>query len=240
MKLAIMQPYFFPYLGYWQLLNLADRFVIYDDVNYIKRGWVNRNRILINGKPSYITVPLNQLSQNKRICDISLQPALVWRRKMIRTIENTYRKSPYFFEIFPVIEKLVNYEADSLSEFLSNHLMALATVLGIKTSIVITSRSYHNDNLSGQERIIDICKREDASIYINLQGGQELYDVGIFRKSNIELRFVAMRSVPYSQRYSGFFSHLSIIDVLMGIGAQGVRQNLNKFDQIMSDGSHVQ
>ena len=96
MKLAIMQPYFVPYLGYWQLLNTVDRFVIYDDVTYIKGGWINRNRILINGKPSYITAPLYQASPNKRICDISLQPSPVWRKKMIKSIENTYRKAPFF------------------------------------------------------------------------------------------------------------------------------------------------
>ena len=110
MKLAIMQPYFFPYVGYWQLLNAVDRFVVYDDVNYIKGGWINRNRILINGKPSYITIPLNRASPNNLICDLTLQTSPVWRRKMIKSIENTYRKAPYFDEIFPTIEKSINYE----------------------------------------------------------------------------------------------------------------------------------
>ena len=79
MKIAIMQPYFFPYIGYWQLIHAVDHFVIYDDVNYIKGGWINRNRILINGKPAYITVPLHKASAFKRICDTDLQPSPFWR-----------------------------------------------------------------------------------------------------------------------------------------------------------------
>jgi hypothetical protein len=95
-SLAIMQPYFFPYLGYWQLIHAVDRFIIYDDVNYIKGGWINRNRLLINGEPSYITVPLNQSSSNKRICDIALDQSSLWRNKLVKMVEMTYRKSPYF------------------------------------------------------------------------------------------------------------------------------------------------
>ena len=99
MKLAIMQPYFYPYIGYWQLLNTDGCFVIYDDVNYIKVGWINRNRILLNGKSSYITAPLYQAPPNKWICDISLQSSPAWRGEMIKSIENTYRKTPFISEV---------------------------------------------------------------------------------------------------------------------------------------------
>ncbi len=230
MRLAIMQPYFFPYLGYWQLLNIVDRFVIYDDVNYIKGGWVNRNRILINGKPSYITLPLYQASPNKRICDISLETSHVWRRKMLKSIENTYRRTPYFFEVFPVVEKIIRYETDNLSDFLAQQLRTLAGFLGIKTEFVMTSRYYQNNNLTGQNRVLDICKREGATAYINPQGGQAIYEVNAFHRIGIDLHFLVMRPKQYKQRCAGFVPHLSIVDALMEIGVFEVMQHMNEFE----------
>ena len=153
MQLAIMQPYFFPYIGYWQLIHAVDRFVIYDDVNYIKGGWVNRNRILINGEPAYITVPLCQSSPYKSICEIALQPSLLWRNKLVKMVEITYRKSPCFIEVFPIIEKMIRYESDNLSDYLAHQLQTLAVFMGIKTEFIVTSRCYGNNGLSRQERV---------------------------------------------------------------------------------------
>ncbi|MFW2441052.1 MAG: WbqC family protein [Arenicellales bacterium] len=240
MKLAIMQPYFFPYLGYWQLLNTVDRFVIYDDVNYIKRGWVNRNRILINGKPSYLTITLDQASQNKKICEISLHSSPVWRKKMIKSIENTYRKAPFYSEVFPVIEEMICYETDNLADFLVQHLRTLAVFLGITTEFVVSSRCYHNEALSGQERILDICKREGAATYINPQGGQALYDNELFDSADIDLRFIAMQPAPYKQRAEEFVPYLSVIDALMEAGPQGIEEQMDKFDLIKCKSSDVQ
>ncbi len=239
MKLAIMQPYFVPYLGYWQLLNAVDRFVIYDDVNFIKGGWINRNRILINGKPNYITVPLYQASPNKLICDISLQPSSIWRKKMIKSIANTYRKAPFFSEVFPIIEQTICYKTDNLADFLVHQLKAMTAFLGIKTELVESSRYYKNHNLTGQDRILDICKREGANVYINLQGGQALYDAEAFRQPGMDLCFIVMQHVPYAQRSAGFATSLSLIDALMEIGAQGVTQQLDKFDLITDENIHV-
>lgn len=230
MKLAIMQPYFFPYLGYWQLLNTVDRFVIYDDVNYTKGGWINRNRILINGKPSYVTAPLYQASPNKRICDISLQSSSVWRRKMVKSIENTYRKAPFFTDVFPVVKKMIYYETGNLADFLAHNIRTLATFMGMKTEFVTTSRCYKNNNLTGQDRVLDICKREGATTYINLQGGQALYDAELFFGVKIDLRFIVMRAMPYQQRTLGFVPYLSIIDTLMEISAVEVMHHINEFE----------
>lgn len=230
MKLAIMQPYFFPYIGYWQLLNLVDLFVIYDDVNYIKGGWINRNRILINGQPSYITVPLQHASPNKLICDISMQASSEWRSKLVKSIENTYRNAPFYSEVFPNIEKIIHYETDNLAEFLAHQLVTLATFLGIDTAFVMTSRCYNNTSLAGQDRVIDICKREHASNYINPQGGQTLYDINVFNRENIDLNFIAMRALPYKQRVAGFSPYLSIIDPLMEIGAAECMRHMKEFD----------
>ena len=144
MKLAIMQPYLFPYVGYWQLIHAVDRFVIYDDVNYIKGGWVNRNRILINETPSYITLPLHQASSYKCICDTSLQISINWRGKLLKMINNTYRKFPFFTDVFPVLEEVILYETENLADFLANQLLKLSGFIGITTEFVLTSRNYKN------------------------------------------------------------------------------------------------
>ncbi|MGR9087960.1 MAG: WbqC family protein [Gammaproteobacteria bacterium] len=230
MKLAIMQPYFFPYLGYWQLLGAVDRFVVLDDVGYINRGWINRNRILINGRPVYLTIPIQQASQNKRICDLSLQPGVAWRDKLLRMIENTYRKAPYFSEVFPVADRIIRHDAENLSDYLLNQLHALADFMSIRPEWVNTSRSYPNQELSGQERILDICRREGAATYINPEGGQALYDRGLFREKGIDLRFVVMRPLPYRQRSADFTPYLSIVDALMELGRDGIQRHLESFE----------
>ena len=213
--IAIMQPYFFPYIGYWQLIHASDRFVILDDVNHIVRGWVNRNRLLINGQPTYITVPLQHASQNKKICDTKLVPSRAWRDKMTKTIENTYRKAPYFDEVFPLIERLIRYPSEFLADYLAYQLQTLSKFLGISTDFVATSRAYGNNEITGQKRIIDICKREGATVYINPHGGQKLYDADAFFSAGIDLRFVFTRPLNYRQFSPEFTPDLSIIDVMM-------------------------
>ena len=239
MKLAIMQPYFFPYIGYWQLIHAVDRFVIYDDVNYIKGGWINRNRILINGEPTYITVPLYQSSPYKRICDISLQSSPAWRDKLVRMIEITYRKAHSFAAVFPVVEQLIRYETDNLSAYLAHQLQTLSAFMGIKTEFVVTSRCYENNELAGQARLLDISKREHAITYINLQGGQALYDSETFRNAGIDLRFIVMRPVPYKQRVAGFVPYLSIIDALMEIGPVQTKHHLDAYDLITGESNYA-
>lgn len=231
-SIAIMQPYFLPYIGYWQLIHAVDRFIIYDDVNYIMRGWVNRNRILSNSMPNYITVPLQQASQNKRICDISIEASPVWRNKMIKSIENTYRKAPYFTEVFPIVDKLINHETDKLSDYLAYQLQMLSIFLSIKTEFVLTSRCYENAQLSSQERILDICKRELATTYINPLGGHMLYNTESFQNEGIDLRFIIMQPMHYKQRTTGFVPYLSIIDALMEIGPENIKPHLDKFELI--------
>ena len=232
MKLAIMQPYFFPYIGYWQLIRAVNRFVIYDDVNYIKGGWINRNRILINGEPAYLTVPLHQPSPFKRICDTTLTPSSSWRDRRVKMVEITYRKAPSFAVVFPVVERLIRHETDSLPDYLVHQLRTLSAFMGINTEFVLSSRCYENSNLPGQARVLDICRREGAKIYINPLGGQELYDRQAFRDFGIDLRFIAMRSFPYQQRSKRFVPYLSIIDALMEIGPIETMQHLDAFDLV--------
>jgi hypothetical protein len=232
MKLAIMQPYFFPYIGYWQLMHAADRFVIYDDVNFIKNGWINRNRVLINGAATYITVPLFQSSSFKKICDTGIQPTSVWRNKLSKMVENTYRRSPYFDEVFPVIDDVIRHETENLADYLSFQLWSLASFMHIDTEIINSSRIYGNAEMSGQDRIVDICSIERATVYINPQGGQMLYDKNTFLKSGIDLRFIVMEPLPYKQKNEVFIPSLSIVDGLMEVGPLGIKTYLDAFNLI--------
>ncbi|MBV8626131.1 MAG: WbqC family protein [Herbaspirillum sp.] len=232
MRLAIMQPYLFPYIGYWQLMRAADRFVIFDDVNYINRGWINRNRLLINGEPTFITLPLRQASQNRKICEIDIAPAAEWQRKMLKMVEVTYRKAPHFAEVFPLVERILAFPEQNLAAFLAHQLQALAGFMGLSVQFETSSRSYGNSELVAQERILDICRREQADVYVNAQGGKALYDPASFSAEGIELRFIAMRPQAYVQRSTGFTPYLSVIDVLMEVGPAGIGAHLDAYDYV--------
>lgn len=232
MKLAIMQPYFFPYLGYWQLIHAADRFVLYDDAHYIKGGWINRNRVLVNGRPTYLTVPLHKSSSHARICELNVQAAFPWRERLVRTVEIAYRRAARFSEVFTVIAGLIRNPENRLSEYLASGITELAALLGIDTDIVVSSRIYENTALKGQDRVLDICRREGASSYVNPRGGQELYDAEAFCRAGIGLEYLAMRPTPYQQRSRGFVPSLSIIDALMELGVEGARRYLDAYDLV--------
>lgn len=227
-----MQPYFFPYIGYWQLIHAVDRFVIYDDVNYITRGWINRNRILNFGNSIYITAPLQHASPNKLICDTSLQHTSFWRTKLVRMVENTYRKAPFFNECFPIIKSLINHDAINLSDYLAQQLKMLSEHMGVKTEFVLTSRSYKNEDLSGQERVIDICRREGATAIVNPQGGQALYDRTAFEQSGLDLKFLIPSNIAYKQFGSVQVPWLSIIDVMMFNSPSQLHALLNQYKLI--------
>lgn len=229
MKLAIMQPYFFPYIGYWQLIHAVDRFMIYDNLNYIRHGWINRNRILINGEPAYITVPLHQSSPYKCIRETVMQSSSAWCHTLVRKIEITYRRAPYYAEVFPVIEMLILYNTDSLSDYLAHQIQTLAVFMGINTEFVVPSRSYENNDLSGQERVIDICKREGATTYINAPGGQALYDRATFAQNGLDLKFLIPTPVEYKQFGVTHVPWLSIIDVMMFNGVVGTKRLLENY-----------
>lgn len=220
MKLAIMQPYFIPYAGYWQLINSVDRFVIYDDVNFIKNGWINRNRILINGEPKYMTIPLQGASPFKNICELSVDPSFRWRKKILRSIELSYRNSRFFDQVYPEIKRIIHYETNDLSTFLIQQISAFSELLGLQTEIIRSSDVYENSHLSGQERILDICRQENADEYINLSGGKKLYDSASFNEKGIALRFLTCQASPYKQQSAEHVPSLSIIDMLMEIGVK--------------------
>lgn len=228
MKLAIMQPYFFPYLGYFQLIEEVDKFIIYDDVNYINRGWVNRNYILVNNKSSLINIPLSKASQNKNINEIQIVNDYKWKMKLLRTIEFSYKQAPFFSPIYDLIQTQINDVYANIAIFNTQTIKAICEYLGITTKIVYSSVEYQNGNLRGQERILDICKKEYADNYINPIGGVNLYDKKIFQEQRIRLNFIQPSTIAYPQFSEIFVPSLSIIDVLMFCDSTHIKSSLLK------------
>ena len=217
MKLAIMQPYFFPYIGYFQLIAAADLFVVYDDVNFIKNGWINRNRILVNGEPRYINVAIRGASSFRKIKGTAIDPSGIWRERLLKSVEYSYKRAPFFNMVFPVIAEIVRFPSSELSEYLLNSLKGILRYLKIGTALVESSEIYGNDELRAQERIIDICIREGATEYINAIGGKtmNLYSGKAFRQRGINLKFIRSRPIEYPQFGGSFVPWLSIVDVMM-------------------------
>lgn len=216
MRLAIMQPYFLPYIGYFQLMAAVDKFILLDDVNYINRGWINRNRIFVQGAPHWITVPLIGASQNRLIRDILISPDSRWRTKMLRSVESAYRNFPQFDGVFPRLETIVTSAESNLSQFLFQSLQAIADYLGLSVPIEPTSSIYEKGSLTGADRILDICRREGATTYVNATGGRALYDLERFRDYGIELRFVEPRMNELQLQYDEATGpSLSIVDLLL-------------------------
>lgn len=214
MKLGIMQPYFLPYIGYFQLLNAVDKYVIYDNIQFTKKGWINRNRILQNGKDALITIPVEKDSDYLDIRDRSVSSAFD-RKKLLNQIRESYRKSPCFNEVMPLMEEIVNYDDNNLFAYIFHSIVKICGYLKIDTDIIVSSAISIDHTLKGQEKVLAICKALNATDYYNAIGGQELYNADDFRKDNINLHFVSSNPVKYMQFANEFVPWLSILDVMM-------------------------
>ncbi|MAJ13311.1 MAG: hypothetical protein CMD09_04870 [Flavobacteriales bacterium] len=212
MKIAVMQPYFFPYIGYWQLINIVDIFVIYDDVSFIKGGYINRNSLLNKSNAQLITLELFGASSNKKINDINLGDN---RNKLLKTIKQNYSKAPFYNNILPLIEEIINNNEKKLHKFLAFSLIEVSKYLNIKTNFIYSSEIKNNKSLNAQDRLIEISKILNATEFINPIGGIELYDREVFSKNMINLSFLKTSKISYNQFNDNFVSNLSIIDVLM-------------------------
>ena len=208
-----MQPYFFPYIGYFQLMEVVDTYIIADDLNYIKNGFINRNSILINNKSFKISIHLKGASQNKLINEIEVGENTT---KLLETIRRTYKKAPYFKDVYPLVENILLNKEKNLARFLGNSLMQIAKYLNMKTTILYSSEIDKDNSLMMSERIIDICQKLNKHHYINPIGGTKLYDKEEFLKKGIQLSFLSRSSsLAYKQFNDDFIPDLSIIDVLM-------------------------
>lgn len=215
MKIAIMQPYFFPYIGYFQLIAAADLFVIYDEIQYTKKGWINRNRMLRDGSDVTFSLPLEKASDYLSICNRKIAPSFD-RRKLKAQFEGAYRKAPEFARVMPLIDAALSHESVNLFDFISHTLELTCAHLNIRTPIRRSSDVEGGPSpLRAQERVIDICKRVGATTYINPIGGLDLYDNAAFSGAGIELLFLRARNIEYEQFGQPFVPWLSILDVLM-------------------------
>jgi hypothetical protein len=247
-KLAIMQPYFFPYLGYFQLIHATDRFILYDNLYYIKKGWINRNRILeINRGPVFWGVNVQTKSSYTKIREIRIDHTTQWQKKVIKQVYYNYKRSRFFNEVFPIIETTINEDYEFLTDLNEISIKRVAIFLDISTEIVREHLRYEtleqelaltdysrvkNGEDRKSKRIISICKNEQADIYINLPGGQGLYDKKTFAEAKIDLQFIKTLPYSYHQNADTFYSDLSIVDVLMHCGKEGTKRLLTQYELI--------
>jgi len=235
MRVAIMQPYCFPYIGYFQLVNAVETFVFLDDVNYIKRGWINRNRILINGEPNWINIPCRKISQNRMIKDTQVLVDDTWKYKELKKIELAYRRAPFYHEVISLLQKCFFSGQVDIASFASFSVMEVVNYLGRGPKFMWSSREFGDtQHLKGSDRLIEIAKRVGAEFYINPIGGTELYSREKFEKAGIQLRFLkSNEDIRYPQfREDTFVPWLSIIDVLMFNQRDAVSSLLSRYDLV--------
>ncbi|MBK9176768.1 MAG: WbqC family protein [Flavobacteriales bacterium] len=214
--LGVMQPYFFPYLGYFQYLNACDSFILYDDVQFIMRGWINRNNILVNGAAHLFTVPLQKASPNRTISDTQVAWGGGWEERLLKTVIGAYGKAPQRSAVMDLLTEVLEKRPPSIAVLAARSIEAVHRYLGLSTVIIPTSSGYGNAGLDRQERLVDLCRRTASSTCIVPAGGSALYSKEEFKEAGLELRYLHAGLEPYDQRGKGaFVPSLSIIDVLM-------------------------
>ena len=228
-RIAVMQPYLFPYLGYFQLIRSVDEFIFYDDVNFIKSGWINRNRIKINGEPAFITVPCGKVSSFKKINEILINWDENQKSKFLKKIEQNYCKTPYFYDVFEMISGIIKSDEKRISHFAGLSVCTVFNYLEIETKLSYSSERFDNCGLEKTERLVDICKKSNAETYINPVGGSILYKKEAFEKEGIKLFFLKSDDIVYSQSDDPFISNLSIIDALMYLSKEEIKLLLEKY-----------
>ena len=229
MKIAIMQPYLLPYIGYWQLINAVDKFIIFDDDNYINKGYINRNKILVEGKPYQFTLELVGASQNKLINEIQIGKN---SKKILKTIELNYKRADNFKNVFPLIQNIFNQEENNLAKFIGYSLKKITDYLETDVSFTYSSEIAKNNDLKNQDKIINICEKLNAKEYVNLMGGLDLYDKEIFRSKNIRLSFIETKKIKYKQFNNKFVPFLSVIDIMMHNNKNIITHMLKNFKLI--------
>jgi hypothetical protein len=225
-----MQPYFFPYIGYFQLMNAVDEFVIYDNIKFTKKGWINRNRILVNGADSFFTIPLKNDSDYLDVRDRYIVNSWPSERvKMLNRIKESYRKAPQFNCVYPLVEKCIIFNDTNLFNFILNSLRHVKEYLGIQTLLLISSTIPIEHTLKAEQKVISICKERKAHTYVNPIGGVELYDKDRFMGEGIDLHFLKTDEFSYAQFGNDFIPWLSILDVMMFNPKEAIKKMLTQY-----------
>lgn len=245
MNLALMQPYVFPYLGYFKLIDAADKFIFGSEFSFIKSGWINRNRVMAKkGTPFYFTVPLVKQTRSKPINRTKIDNSFAWRKDILKKIFFSYRRTKHFDEVFPVIESVLLKKYAFIHELCIASVEAIVESLQIETTLekdyekyreieIALNNSTRSDMDKKVERIFMLCRMEGASGYVNLPGGKKIYDPELFSANGISLKFVAKDiNIQYGQFQNPFEPNLSIIDVLMHVGPHGASKLIQKYSLV--------
>lgn len=232
MRVGIMQPYFLPYIGYYQLIAAVDKFIIYDNIKYTKKGWVNRNRMLLNGADAMFSLPLKKDSDS---CDIVQREITLDfdRSKLLNQFNGAYRRAPYFESTYSLLERIVRCDQGNLFRYIHHSLVETCRHLGIGTEIRVSSSVAIDHGLKAQDKVLALCETLGARTYINPIGGTELYDKIEFRTRGIDLRFIKAESFEYSQFGGSFVPWLSIVDVLMFNSLDDVRTYIHSHYELI-------
>jgi WbqC-like protein family len=217
MKIAIMQPYIFPYIGYFQLINAVDKFIFYDDVGFIKQGWINKNNILLHKNKHTFTIPVQNISSFTNIKNtlISEKPTH-WNTKLSETLKQAYKKAPYYDDVSPIVDKILRGCLNrSIGDVATESIESVLDYIGLKKTLTHSFETYNNTHLKLAERVVDICRQERADTYINAIGGQAFYTKDFFKEHEINLNFIKPNLTIYPQNTPEFVAGLSILDVMM-------------------------
>lgn len=229
------QPYFIPYIGYWQLINAVDVFIISDDYNYINGGWINRNRILEKGQPRYFNIEISHASSNKKINELSISAEIFNKDKKLMQLRNVYRRAPYFSEGYTLMQEIFDYKELNLANFLENSIKIICDYLEIQTKFVRSSSIPNNCELKKEYKIFDQCEYVGADIYINAIGGQKMYSFDQFKQQGIRLGFIQTDHIKYKQLWYDFVPDLSIIDVIMFNSKAEIKKMLQQYTVVWSN-----
>lgn len=230
MILGVMQPYFFPYLGYFDLINYTNRWIVLDTVQYIYQGWMNRNRIMhANEGWQYITVPLNKHSYRTAIKDIRIVSGDDWRQRIIGRLQHYKNRSTYYDVVVELIREGLNSEQESLSRLNVNCLKVVCNYLGIQFDYEYLSEmalDLGDVNAPG-EWSFRIAEALGAEEYANLPGGALLFSQSLFKSTGIKLTLRNLPPLEYQCRGYGYIPNLSIIDLLMWNSPDEIKKYLD-------------
>jgi len=230
MRIAIMQPYFLPYIGYFQLIDAVDKFVLYDNIEYTKKGWINRNYYLCNGEKKLFTVPIQRAHDTLNIDQrFLLEDCELSQNKILNKLYAAYKKAPHFESGFSLLEKIILHENRNLFAYIYFSISEIVSYLDIKTPIIISSSLEYDSCLKGEKKVLAICEDCNASVYLNSIGGQKLYNKKIFEREGILLRFLQSQKNYYKQFSYEFVDSLSIVDVIMFNKVETIKQFLKNY-----------
>lgn len=231
MKVGIMQPYIFPYIGYFQLIGICDKFVVHDDVQYIRQGWINRNRIIVHRSEYRFVFSVKNDDYSRKINERVYSSTFnVEARKLLRNIDQSYSKAPFFHDFRALLVEVLESDERSVSILNTLAIRAICRYLGIDTEIIESSKMDFDKSLMGEPRVLEINERLGSTHYINPIGGMQIYSRDSFRARGMKLSFLKACLTPYKQLSAEFIPGLSIIDVLMNCSRENVVEMLEDFD----------